>query len=339
MLARLSGGQTPPPVIPEPHARNQSLDTLRGLAILLVLIGHYAHSAPYAAGGVKAGAWTQDFGQGGVLLFFLLSGYLIWTTAQKVPAPVFLLRRFAKIVPAYWVNVLFVAGAGALIPVFPAFGIKDTLGNLLFLEGSLGVTALSGVYWTLVVEVKFYLLFALVFFTPLKRLFWLVPLVAVAINIAAFGLTGRPSTLLTYLPVFFIGAGLAAMGRKALPAWAVVLIAAAALAGVAICAPYRGWQTAVFLALDIGLFLALPRLGFAEKRLAWLGVVSYSIYLYHMTLGQPLLDWLGPMSGALWPVLLAGVAALVLAVSWLSWRWVELAGVAVARRWEGKRSR
>jgi peptidoglycan/LPS O-acetylase OafA/YrhL len=239
----------------------------------------------------------------------------------------------------YWVNVLFVAGAGALIPIFPAFGIKDTLGNLLFLEGSLGVTALSGVYWTLVVEVKFYLLFALVFFTPLKRLFWLVPLVAVAINIAAFGLTGRPSTLLTYLPVFFIGAGLAAMGRKALPAWAVVLIAAAALAGVAICAPYRGWQTAVFLALDIGLFLALPRLGFAEKRLAWLGVVSYSIYLYHMTLGQPLLDWLGPMSGALWPVLLAGVAALVLAVSWLSWRWVELAGVAVARRWEGKRSR
>jgi peptidoglycan/LPS O-acetylase OafA/YrhL len=317
-------------------ARNPSLDTLRGLAILLVLIGHYGKFAPYDLAGSRFGDWVTDFGHGGVLLFFVLSGFLIWSRAQHVPVRVFLLRRFAKIVPAYWLNVLFVAVAGALIAFFPSFGVQDTLGNLLFLEGALGVQPLSGIYWTLVIEVKFYLLFALVFFSKLRPLFWLVPLGAFAANAAAMVVFGRASTFLIYLPAFFVGAALAAQGRDP---WATrmlpVCVALTAL-GLALYAPFRGWQAAVFCVVDAAAFWAVYRSGFQVRWMALLGVISYSVYLYHTTLGYPLLEHFGPALGAAWPLVLAAVILLVGGVSWLSWRIIEQRGVELARRLESR---
>jgi peptidoglycan/LPS O-acetylase OafA/YrhL len=327
--------ETPLPQAAGHAQRNTSLDTLRGLAILFVLIGHYTKFAPYAVAGYSLESWFTDFGHGGVILFFMLSGYLIWTKGQENPAPVFLLRRFAKIVPAYWMNVLFVAAAGLLIWLFPAFGLKDTLGNLLFLGGSMGISPLSGVYWTLIVEVKFYLLFALVFYTPLRRFFWLVPLAAVAVNLFLFFTIQRASTLLIYLPIFFIGAAIAAVERQKLTFTVVLALAAISMIGLALAAPHRGWQAAVFLAVDLALFWALYRYQIGQRHLAWLGVISYSVYLYHTTLGFPLLEAFGPSFGALWPVWMALVLLLVGVVSWLSYHSIELRFVRLARRLEG----
>jgi peptidoglycan/LPS O-acetylase OafA/YrhL len=324
--------------VADPHARSASLDTVRGIAILLVLVGHYLHAAPFAVAGIPVGMLVQDFGHGGVLLFFLLSGYLIWTTAQRVDGPTFLLRRFAKIAPAYWVNVLFTAAMGAIFALYPAFDIGTVLGNLLFLEGSLGIAPMSGVYWTLIVEVKFYVLFALVFFTPARWLFWLVPFGAVAANLVAVALLGRGSTFLTYLPAFFIGAGIAASERGRLSTQVVAAIAAVTIVGLGFGAAHRGWPAAGFLAVDIALFVIAKRSGFAVRWLASLGVISYSVYLYHMTLGQPLLEGLGPRAGWLWPLLLAAITLAMLAISWLSWRFVETGGVSLGRRIEARLS-
>ncbi len=322
------------------HAqRNASLDTLRGLAILFVLFGHYTKYAPYAVAGLPLESWFTDFGHGGVILFFMLSGYLIWTKGQENPAPVFLLRRFAKIVPAYWANVLFVALMGLLVWFFQAFSLKDTLGNLLFMGGSMGITPLSGVYWTLIVEVKFYLLFALVFYTPLRRFFWLVPLAAVAVNLVLFFTLQRASTLLIYLPVFFIGAAIAAVERQKLTFTVVLALAAISMVGLALAAPHRGWQAAVFLATDLALFQVLYRYQIGQRHLAWLGVISYSVYLYHTTLGFPLLEAFGPTFGSLWPVLMALLLLLVGMVSWLSYHHIEVRFVRLARGLEGQRKK
>jgi peptidoglycan/LPS O-acetylase OafA/YrhL len=331
--------ETPLPPAAGHAQRNASLDTLRGLAILFVLFGHFTKYAPYVVAGLPLETWFTDFGHGGVILFFMLSGYLIWTKGQENPAPVFLLRRFAKIVPAYWANVLFVAAMGLLVWFFPAFALKDSVGNLLFLGGSMGISPLSGVYWTLIVEVKFYLLFALVFYTPLKRLFWLVPLAAVTLNLILFFTMQRTSTLLIYLPIFFIGAAIAAVERRKLTFLVVVALAAVSMAGLGLAAPHRGWQAAVFLAADLALFWALYRNQIEQRHLAWLGVISYSVYLYHTTLGFPLLEAFGPSFGALWPVWMALVLVLVALVSWLSYHHIEVRFVQLARRLEGPREK
>jgi peptidoglycan/LPS O-acetylase OafA/YrhL len=315
--------------------RDQSLDTIRGLAILLVIIGHYLKFAPYTAAGVKAGDLVTDFGHGGVILFFLLSGYLIWVKGQEQGPGIFLLRRFAKIFPAYWVNVAFVFAAGLAISFFPGFGWRDFLGNLPMLQGSFGIVPLSGVYWTLIVEVKFYLLFAIVFFTPLRRLFWLVPIAVAAANLGLAAVFGRGSTFLTYLPIFFVGAAIAASTRGKAPAWLIGALAAAAMANLAGAAAFRGPQAAAFLAVDAAVFLLIHRLAWSQRHLAWLGVISYSVYLYHTTLGYPLLERFGPAFGSGWIVLALGVSALVLAVSWLSFREVETRFVWLGRRLDG----
>jgi peptidoglycan/LPS O-acetylase OafA/YrhL len=319
--------------------RNASLDTLRGLAILFVLLGHYTKYAPSDVVGLPLESWFADFGLGGVILFFMLSGYLIWTKGHENPAPVFLLRRFAKIVPAYWANVTFVALMGLLVWFFPAFGLKDALGNLLFMGGSMGIAPLSGVYWTLIVEVKFYILFALVFYTPLRPLFWLVPVAAVAVNLGLFFTIQRASTLLIYLPIFFIGAGIAAVERQKLTVPTVLALAALSMAGLALAAPHRGWQAAVFLAADLALFWGFYRNQIGQRHLAWLGVISYSVYLYHTTLGFPLLEVFGPASGALWPVFMALVLLIVGVVSWISYYHIEVRFVRLARRLERQREK
>jgi peptidoglycan/LPS O-acetylase OafA/YrhL len=228
---------------------------------------------------------------------------------------------------------------GLLIWFFPAFGLKDTLGNLLFMGGSMGVTSLSGVYWTLIVEVKFYLLFALVFYTPLKRFFWLVPVAAVAVNLGLFFTIQRASTLLIYLPIFFIGAAIAAVGRQKLTVPVVLALAAISMAGLALAAPHRGWHAAIFLAIDLALFWGIYRNQIGQKHLAWLGVISYSVYLYHTTLGFPLLEAFGPSFGELWPVLMTLVVLVIGMVSWLSYHHIEVRFVRLARRLEGQRKK
>lgn len=314
--------------------RNLSLDTLRGGAIVLVLIGHYLHFAPFEVAGRPLGFWVQDFGHGGVLLFFILSGYLIYSTAQNRDWPTFLGKRLAKIVPAYWVNVVFVFGAGLVTSVFPKFGLGDTIGNLLFLEGSLGIQPLSGVYWTLVVEVKFYVLFALVFFSPARPWLMFVPAACLLLNTAALLIAGRTSLLLTYLPAFFVGIGFARLHLHQDRAVTVAALLAVAVAGLVVGASHRGLPAAMFLAIDAALFWVVMQRRWAVPRLAVLGVVSYSVYLYHTTLGYPLLEQIPAFGLSMaWPLAAVAVLLLVLAVSLLSYRQIEVRFVEVANKW------
>lgn len=71
------------------------LDGWRGLAILLVLLGHFA-------GGM---VWLGPFG---VALFFVLSGRLMGQLLfiKQVPLTTFFFRRASRILPAFWLFVI-----------------------------------------------------------------------------------------------------------------------------------------------------------------------------------------------------------------------------------------
>lgn len=81
---------TPSPTVHVPH-----LDGWRGLAILMVLIGHFAGHA----------VWLGAFG---VSLFFVLSGRLMGQLLfiKEVALPTFFFRRASRILPAFWLFVL-----------------------------------------------------------------------------------------------------------------------------------------------------------------------------------------------------------------------------------------
>ncbi|HEY6942111.1 acyltransferase [Dokdonella sp.] len=147
------------------EARLRHIDALRGIAALLVLWRHVADAYVGLGPGVS-GRWLAgiadsiDVGRIGVVAFFLISGYVIpFSIRPERTAPVgtFLIKRFFRIYPAYWLSIPLGAFATCWLWGRP-FGVREFLVNLTLLQDFFGVTAAEGLYWTLLVEWAFYLL-------------------------------------------------------------------------------------------------------------------------------------------------------------------------------------
>lgn len=146
-------------------AKLYGLDHLRTLAILLVFIYHYGRLFP-------SPQWVTDigkFGWTGVDLFFVLSGYLISSQLfagiakdNRIPLRPFFIKRFFRILPAYWLVV-------ALYFFFPALHEREALAPLwkyLTFTQNIGTDLrYHGTFshaWSLCIEEQFYLLLPLV---------------------------------------------------------------------------------------------------------------------------------------------------------------------------------
>ena len=89
-------------------ARLNFPDALRGIAILLVILKHFGQWAP--PGGALAA--SSDFGQLGVQLFFIVSGFTLALSASKtrdraqIDRRSFFVRRWFRIAPMYYLAIL-----------------------------------------------------------------------------------------------------------------------------------------------------------------------------------------------------------------------------------------
>lgn len=101
------------------------------------------------------------YGVLGVDLFFIISGFVILSSVNGRSLGQFITSRVSRIFPAFWVSVLL---AGLLF-LFLWTDKKDVtlsqiLLNLTMTNSASGVAHLDGVFWTLWVELKFYVLMA-----------------------------------------------------------------------------------------------------------------------------------------------------------------------------------
>jgi len=143
--------------------RNQSLDLLRGVAILLVVL---VHCQEESTGVVPGLTWfAKEFGGLGVQLFFIVSGYtMMLTFGDRVDlnaARSFYLRRFFRIAPLFWVAIVFylLVTRGRGITNFAPDGVSvsDVLLTFFFLHSS-SVTAYNSVVpggWSIAVGMEF----------------------------------------------------------------------------------------------------------------------------------------------------------------------------------------
>ena len=205
-------------------SRVPELDGLRGLAIFLVVLFHYASQEGLAAG--VAPRLLQRcvvLGWSGVDLFFVLSGFLIGGILLDVRSSgfyyrTFYARRFFRIIPIYylWVTayIVLVSVAGTRIQAISNSGATLPLGYrvysyYLFLQNfrSSSFPGLAGAWfghlWSLAVEEQFYLIAPLVvrFVSPRKlpyvlgAVIVLAPAFRTTLRLAA----GAPPTLVTFL--------------------------------------------------------------------------------------------------------------------------------------------
>jgi peptidoglycan/LPS O-acetylase OafA/YrhL len=159
---------------PSMPKRLASLDSLRAVAILLVL-GVHMPNVDLPEGDVLLGPITRYWRLGGwigVDLFFVLSGFLIggllfreFMKYGSISFGRFFIRRGLKIYPPFY--VLFVVCLIVKSYLGPMPTGREILGELLFLQNYLG--NFCGPTWSLAVEEHFYLFLPLVLFVLMRR--------------------------------------------------------------------------------------------------------------------------------------------------------------------------
>lgn len=155
--------------------RIEELDALRGIAALMVLLFHFTMGRPEANWGFKLGTTGVD-------LFFIISGFVIFMSLEKVSSSwQFIINRTSRLYPTYWACVSFSFLLLALLSLINFGNIsqlnwKNYVGNLTMFQFYLFIPDLEQPYWTMIVEMLFYISILLLFHFKLLRF----------INIAGF---------------------------------------------------------------------------------------------------------------------------------------------------------
>jgi peptidoglycan/LPS O-acetylase OafA/YrhL len=197
----------------------------------------------------------------------------------------------------------------------------------------------NGVYWTLIIEIKFYVLIALQYRLLGDRMRLAVPAAIMACNFIFWIATGRGSTLLTYLPVFYIGIEIYCAEKDG---WTRASCTRVALLVLLIAGSFdlfvseQPVANIVFTLLDATVFIAVLTRGWELGMLSFFGRISYSLYLFHTTVGYPIVRGLPPST---YSPLLAAVLAVAssIVVAYVMFRCVETPGVQAGRGIEAYR--
>lgn len=347
-----------------------ALDGLRGLAAFTVMLGHIAyvwHDSPLAHGTLKrALVAVSRTGHPAVLLFFALSGFVLYLAYRKntsVPYVVYLTKRLFRIYPAL-LGALTIALVLLVIQhpgPDPALGpwtqaqwvfqptFMQVLRNVLLLGFTVDDNRLDPVIWSLVVEVRFSIVFPLLAMIA-HRNRWFVLVVAAAafipgiLMVETLGLrpplqvgvtaTGSLALFLIYLPAFCFGifaADFFVAGRvtwKPHPVVQVGLVLGLLVAGKLLNSEL-GWSLVAALLITLactkGPFHAL----LTAPPSLFLGRISYSLYLVHFPVIMFCAYAFAPHTSILVGLAVASVASILMATA--MYRWIELPGMALGR--------
>lgn len=274
-----------------------SLDALRGLACVMAILGHLAK---------EEYIWDiRGIGQLGVMIFFMLSGFLMAHLYSHARISIFGIlnyatRRLFRILPAYLVVVFASYFIYMYHPGF-AYSIDKTA-----LIGLLDLSTQLSVFWTIPVEIKFYAFFPVIWLIlgPARSNFWrFVATAAVFLVLLKVDIPGTRLTLTKHIE-FFIGGVAAAYLSYQLTSdkpWVrntVNSLFIFSLLMIVFFIPqvflyftgliHHMWDDAWLLAPFFVLCLAtcacitgIVQKLFANRFLCFIGTISYSLYLVH----------------------------------------------------------
>ncbi|QHD70734.1 acyltransferase family protein (plasmid) [Sphingobium yanoikuyae] len=292
------------------------IDTLRGLAILMVILVH--HSQVFSV--LRPFTYPAAYGQLGVQLFFVASAFTMCMSAshrREEPHPVssFYIRRVFRIAPLYYVGILLYFLIDSMWPFFPTvksvYTFGNVLANLLFVHGfvpdAYNRVVLGG--WSIAAEMSFYLLFPLMY--PIcKQLHDKYGLIAIAtlaalfvavsavFNLAVIPKFGESIAntnfwycmILNQVAVFIVGMGTyfhlqrrRFFVRFGVDAAAFVALSVLSGAFLLANAPWAMVLLPATAGLSFAFLLSVVR-GFGQSRIGLverIGQHSYSMYIFH----------------------------------------------------------
>ena len=314
-----------------------ALDALRAVSALGIMTTHVAF---------QTGTPGFDRFDYFVAVFFALSGFLLWWRYPSSPTPWgrYARNRFGRIVPAYLAVVVisFVA--------FNSAGVNALLANLFFVQLYVPGALMTGLthLWTMCVEVAFYIIFPF-----LREILGRVPrpwriAIIILIALASLGWAYLPLNFEAnsqifppaYCSWYAVGILLAELHSAErvrstrFPWWIWPPIAIAALvagtclgpAGLTHPTPTE-FAIRIFFGAVFALALLYPVVDWQPRVpdwLAFLGRISYSIFLWHLPVLTALyaLTTITLFSGHFLLVWLL-TFAFIIPVSYVSYEWTE----------------
>lgn len=284
------------------------VDALRGIAALGVVFYHLAggNHIPLLTSALPAWiVFIFNHGNLGVAVFFVLSGFVIAHSVhgQRVRIPFaarFMLRRSLRLDPPYWVAIALTLGFVLLSTLavsgkqLPYLSVGQITAHIFYAQEILGYPEINPVFWTLCLEVQFYLIYVLILAfgknDPLVRMQGrgVAAILTISILVSLLwptGLVPGEPWRGSFLPLwhgFLLGVGAYWSWRFA---ELRVFFAGFALI-VAVAGVIRSDAFSFTCAAAASLIFAVALFGRLDFWLRWswlqfLGAISYSLYLIH----------------------------------------------------------
>jgi peptidoglycan/LPS O-acetylase OafA/YrhL len=334
-------GDMPPAATTASAGRRVSWDVIRVLALIEIVVFHDTYLGPATEPGIPPlrHPWTHTCGAS---ILIMVSGYFAAVTLGRNSPGRWLIRRFARLLPAYLVAVLVVFTLVKLCSPseFSLHDLRwtDLIGNLFLLQQLLpDVAFIDPSWWTLPVQIAGFTAMALLAARHVRGravmpILWTVVLVPVVIREIWMG--DHPSP---WMVVALEGSGLCMahllVAGVAVQRWASGRLGsvhlALLLAAVLVAEKVHPPVTSVLL-VGVGLALIclaargpdwpLPAALVAPVR--WIASRAYGIYLMHQSVGYLVEDRLARLGCPSWVWVGAAMLAAVL-LGWILTAWVE----------------
>lgn len=340
---------TPATVAGRAPIRIGSLDVLRGLAAVAVMLHHHTQFYDVLYPGREPLPYHLGPGHFGVELFFVISGFVILMTIERKNSVYdFVASRIARLVPTFWAAAAITTIVLYLRPMPPHFAppsIAMILANTTMAPTLLGSTGIDMPYWTLTYEVVFYSAMAALLALGLLRRLEGACLAWLALNLVIM-VTGAPLfyrlsivLLIGYGNFFIAGMCLYRMcAGRATPL--TYLLLAVSLATTLLGGGEKAFDAPGYVYFPVALGAAAlvwiaarynPR-WMNVAPLLYLGRISYPLYLVHSAIGYEIINsWHNAGGGTLTGIALAIVGSLALAAALHAA--VEVRAQRFLRRW------
>lgn len=338
------------------------LDVLRGVAPVLVIYSHVV-ALFLDPNDIDTGVvdllneqardplrLEQHMGHLAVVLFFLVSGFIITQVGTQEGHREFAIKRLFRVYPL----LITVVGLTAVLSIFNMEVLRTGQHFEITLQSVLTNFALAnylmvpqiilvGVAWTLVIEIIFYLI-VLSLLAVLRRWTWLAILIELTLVLSTMLLAREfgPNFFLlainlSFLPVVLLGQVTWAVWSGRIPLWLGTLFGFACwilyvLADIRNMGRLDEAYSSTFalgFAIFIAVLLAEQRLR-PNKYVSYFADRSYSLYLLHGPLAFPVMERLNGVL-PLPLVILAGLALTVGATE-LTFRYIEQPGQMIGRK-------